>query len=371
MNPTDALDEPAPRPELQVLQGRLKGARCALQHGRPTTVGAGPDNDIVLPASDIGSGRVSLSLQRLRLTVRVLQGEAVFDGQSRPAGSETTVPLHTPVQLGLATVAVCATATGRSAATPPARSFPWGRVPRGGWLAVGAVLFAGSLGGLAAGSSAQDVVADPRQTASTLESAFHEAGFDDLRVRPDDRGALHVTGYLQTAAQRAAAATMLRQTGLPGRLDVGVNAVLAAAVQEVFRAHHVAARAVLEGPGQVTVHTQEADTPRLQQIASRARQDVPGLRSLDLRNVPPAPASDLSHESPFQTPDPGKRIAAIVPGDAAYIVTADGSRYFEGAVMPSGQRIAAIRAGEVQLERDGLTAGRTSSSPTNPFGANP
>jgi type III secretion protein D len=152
---------------------------------------------------------------------------------------------------------------------------------------------------------------------------------------------------------------------------VSVDAVLAAAVQEVFRAQHVAARTVSEGHGQVTVHTQEADNPRLQQIASRARQDVPGLRSLDVRNVPPAPVSDLSHEPSYPAPDPAKRIAAIVPGDAAYIVTADGSRYFEGAVMPSGQRIAAIRAGEVQLERDELAASRTSSSPTTPFGAKP
>ena len=45
--------------------------------------------------------------------------------------------------------------------------------------------------------------------------------------------------------------------------------------------------------------------------------------------------------------------SAIVPGDPAYVVTADGTRYFTGAVLPTGHRIQAIQANLVQLERDG------------------
>jgi type III secretion protein D len=57
--------------------------------------------------------------------------------------------------------------------------------------------------------------------------------------------------------------------------------------------------------------------------------------------LPPVPA------------DPGKRIASLVPGDTAYLVTADGARYFVGSMLPSGHRITAIGAQSVTLEHDG------------------
>ena len=78
------------------------------------------------------------------------------------------------------------------------------------------------------------------------------------------------------------------------------------------------------------------------------RQDVPGLRSHEVENTVPA--------EPVATPvvdDPGKRIASIVPGDVAYVVTVDGTRYFPGALLPSGHRIASITETEVLLEKDG------------------
>ena len=54
--------------------------------------------------------------------------------------------------------------------------------------------------------------------------------------------------------------------------------------------------------------------------------------------------------------DPGKRVAAVVPGDPGYVVTVDGTRYFEGAMLPTGHRILAILSDRVQIERDGATS---------------
>ena len=51
--------------------------------------------------------------------------------------------------------------------------------------------------------------------------------------------------------------------------------------------------------------------------------------------------------------DPGKRIASVVPGDPAYLVTADGARYFVGAMLPTGHRITRIDGQHVTLERGG------------------
>ena len=66
-------------------------------------------------------------------------------------------------------------------------------------------------------------------------------------------------------------------------------------------------------------------------------------------------SSDLA--APAVVDDPGKRVAAIVSGNPPevppYLVTADGTRYFEGALLPTGHRIAAIGQHEVLLEKDG------------------
>ena len=68
-----------------------------------------------------------------------------------------------------------------------------------------------------------------------------------------------------------------------------------------------------------------------------------------MRNDAPAP---VSQNTPV-TDDPGKRVAAIVPGDSPYVATADGTRYFIGALLPTGHRIEAIEAHRVVLSRDG------------------
>ena len=74
-----------------------------------------------------------------------------------------------------------------------------------------------------------------------------------------------------------------------------------------------------------------------------------GLARLSLVNrAKPAPPP-----APPVPDDPGKRIASVVPGDPAYLVTADGARYFVGAMLPTGHRITRIDGQHVTLERGG------------------
>jgi type III secretion protein D len=97
------------------------------------------------------------------------------------------------------------------------------------------------------------------------------------------------------------------------------------------------------------VHAHEADADALARATATARRDVAGLRELVVDNEPTTPP-------PQNTPvadDPGKRVAAIVPGDSPYVVTADGTRYFVGALLPTGHRVEAIEAHRVVLTRDG------------------
>jgi len=99
----------------------------------------------------------------------------------------------------------------------------------------------------------------------------------------------------------------------------------------------------------VRVSTALADTAPLAGAEQAVRRDVQGLKQLEVRNAQPA-----SLPSPIPAlDDPGKRVASIVAGMQPYVVTQDGTRYFIGALLPTGHRILAIEGGRVELEREG------------------
>jgi type III secretion protein D len=97
------------------------------------------------------------------------------------------------------------------------------------------------------------------------------------------------------------------------------------------------------------VQTHERDEKKLQQIEIVARRDVTGLTNLQAENTPP----QVVPEPTQVVDDPGKRVASIVTGATPYVVTADGTRYFVGALLPSGHRLASISEQQVMLDKDG------------------
>ena len=67
------------------------------------------------------------------------------------------------------------------------------------------------------------------------------------------------------------------------------------------------------------------------------------LRQTPATAAPPAPRED-----------PAKRLVAVVDNaDNPFFITADGSRYFTGALLPSGHRVVQIAERSVWVERDG------------------
>jgi type III secretion protein D len=108
----------------------------------------------------------------------------------------------------------------------------------------------------------------------------------------------------------------------------------------------------MAGAGRIAAEAVEPDADKLNRAADVVRRDVRGLQALDVRNsAKPAPPP-----LPPVSDDPGKRIASLVPGDPAYLVTADGSRYFIGAMLPTGHRITQIDKASVTLDLNGQQA---------------
>lgn len=384
--------------QLQVLAGPQQGARAPVPAGSAFTVGGSADCDIVLRGLATLPVAVRLCLQPGGLGVEVLRGEVTVAGETLAAGQQRVCGADAdlvlgPVRFGLFVAPADGAPAADAAAqadgpvevaaelsdSPPQPARPVGELPgadaispeptppdprspdprpagRRGWqalLAGGAALATVSIGMLASAyTQPMQPAADQQPEASSrqAQAVLQAAGLRQLQVRPDpEGGGLLVSGYLDTGAQRAQAEQLLAAQPLPARWQVHVNQQVADAVADVYRINGVPAQARPVGEGAVAVTTREADERRLDRVRDAARRDVPGLAAIEARNLPP-PAPPAA--APVLD-DPGKRVASIVPGEPPYVVTADGTRYFEGALLPTGHRIAGIERHRVLLDRDG------------------
>jgi len=341
--------------ELHVLEGEQQGARTALPRGQRVLIGGGFDGDVVLRGAGVAGQRIALTAGDGALQLQVLEGEAEAAGRRVSAGQTVQLPLDTPVSVGGSRIGIVSVAGPEAPPdfedTAPAVATPstlrtWSRRLAGG----GAALAAVSIGVLAFAYSVAPQPPTPQQRAARAEALLHGAGLPRLAVSAGSNGELRIDGYLETTAQRARAEQIVAGEGFAPRWQVFVNEQVASAVQDVFRTHGVAARVEAVGPGAMRVDTTVADPRILDTIRASAQRDVPGLAALELRNDPlpaqggPTPAIE----------DPGKRVASIAPGDPPYVVTVDGTRYFEGALLPTGHRIAGIEEHRVVLDFNGV-----------------
>jgi type III secretion protein D len=197
---------------------------------------------------------------------------------------------------------------------------------------------------LSAAPRAQAVEAPP-----SLAAMLSSSEFSTLTAVTQADGRVELRGRLATVAERTRLDAWLAERQLTPSIEVQVDEMLARDVTETFRINGVPVKGQVAGPGSVTVEAAERDVDRLSRAEEIVRRDVRGLTSLAVRNT----ATPLPKPLPPISDNPGKRIASLVPGEPAYLVTADGSRYFVGSMLPTGHRITEIAAQSVSLEREG------------------
>ena len=354
--------------ELRVLQGPQSGARAPLTAGMPCLLAAGPDGgdgaDIVLREPGVAPTRVRVSADAPHAILEVLQGEVQLGGETLQAGSQTLWPMHAPLHIGALVVAfgrACVdhwpSPSGQTDGTPaadPATSPPdnpplrrraevWLAAMGAGVLVVcaAALWIAHAAAAAPAGAAAPD--------AAALSTALRGTEFATLQAVRGADGALTLRGRLASDSARQKLDAWLLALGVPARVDVVVDEAVAREVAEVFRVNGVAVKATVAAPGRIDAEAAERDAERLARAEEVVRRDVRGLEQLAVRNT----AKPLPLPMPPISDDPGKRIASLITSEPAYLVTADGSRYFVGALLPSGHRVARINPGSVTLELHG------------------
>jgi type III secretion protein D len=342
--------------ELRVLEGPQAQAHAPLPCDEGVTLVAGPAGDgaDIWLRDDAGApARVRVVAGAAQAAIEVMEGQVTLDGRALDAGAQAAWGPHAPLTIGRSVVAYGL--AGDAAWTPDGApvAAPKAAAPRRRgaeiWLtAVGACIAVASAGAL----MLAHVAAAPRTdtaVAPTLEETLRGSEFSSLELARDAAGSMRLAGRLATQAQRSRLDAWLALHDAAPKVDVQVDETLARDVTDVFRVNGVAVQARVTGPGLVVAEAAERDPDRLARAVEVVRRDVRGLDKLAVENratpLPP-PATPLSD-------DPNKRIASLVPGNPGYLVTADGSRYFIGAVLPSGHRVIAIAQQRVTLERDG------------------
>ena len=356
--------------ELRVLEGPQGGARAPLATGVPCVLAAEPDGhgrgaDIVLREDRVAPARVRVTADLPQALLEVLHGEVRLGDQVLSAGAQSPWPMHTPLTIGRSVVAfghACMDEWTRAALAPDPSTDPAAdtteAAPRTGlrhraevWLAAtGTTVLLACAGAL---WMAHLAAAAPRITPAVgtapLAAALHESEFAALAASARADGRIELHGRLATLAQRARLDDWLMARQFTPAVDVQIDEAITREVTEVFRVNGIPVQATLAGPGRVVAEVSERDRERLARAEDVVRRDVRGLEKLTVRNT----ATPLPPVAPALVDDPGKRIASLVPGDPAYVVTADGARYFVGALLPSGHRITQVAQQRVTLERDG------------------
>jgi type III secretion protein D len=356
--------------ELRVLSGPQAGARAPLGIADVCVLAAGAqadDADIVLRDDGSPPVRVRIAAGAGMALLDVLDGPVMLGTQPLSPGESHAWPMHAPLRVGSSVVAYGLAADEAWPSEPASDGMPMdepapadmphaeARKPKrrsAGWM-VALCLIAGV--GSAAAFGASRLLAPTPVSApqATLAELLRDSDFATLEATQDASGRPELRGRLATLAQRTQLDAWLAAHHQTPMMNVVVDEAIARDVTDVFRVHGVAVQAKVQRAGHVLAEAAEPDAALLARAEDVVRRDVRGLANLKVVNTAPPAAPP---PPPPMPDDPGKRIASVVPGDPAFIVTVDGARYFVGAMLPSGHRITAIAGQRVSLERDGKSS---------------
>jgi type III secretion protein D len=356
--------------ELRVFEGPQGGARAPLATGAPCVLAAEPDGagegaDIVLREDSLPPARVRVRADLPNASIEVLAGQVTLGDKTLAAGEQADWPMHVPLKIGSSVVAFGRACVddwstdhpAESAAAADAPAAPAPKVPLRRraevWLAgMGACVLLACVGAMWMARVAAAPVEAPVDAGVALVTALRSSEFAMLEAKTAADGRTTLRGRLSTQVQRAQLDAWLAERRLSPRVEVWVDEAIAHDVTEVFRVNGVSVRTQVVGGGRIAAEAVEPNADKLARATEVVRRDVRGLQALDVRNsAKPAPPP-----MPPVSDDPGKRIASLVPGEPAYLVTADGSRYFVGALLPTGHRITQIDKASVTLDLNGQQA---------------
>lgn len=363
---------------LRVLAGRAKGSSAPLEHGRGVEVGYELENEIVLRDPSAKGVRFRIRPRDDAAELDIEEGQVELLGHALQAPATAILPPYVPLLVGESAIAIGhddsprwdeaerllkaalreePNADGEDSELRPTWMLTrWrGLLERAPYalpvLAIGAVAAAV----LVAAGSAPNWIR-PKADPAEMREQLAGAGFRNIKVAENGEGRLVLTGMLTTERERARLQSMLKAQEVDAIVRVQSGERLALTVEDVFRANGLEAKAQSLSPGVVRVQVRNAGEGEVASVQKLAAREVPGLKHLAVQrfgDAPAAPAEPAPDAASLIPAAPGKRVVSVVDGRVSYVATQDGSRYFPGAILPTGHRIVKIVGDSVVVEKSG------------------
>jgi type III secretion protein D len=359
---------------LKVLAGRARGASAPLGEQEPVDLGHGFDADIVLRDPSAKGIRARLTAREDAADLEILEGRAEMLGHVLAAPARAVLPFYVPLLIGDNAVAIglegsprWAEAERLLATVPPGATRDVAEVDhdygetiarrlfdravtfvRGTPHLVPGLVFGAALACVTYAAANAPIWSGPHASAGQVHALLREEGYGALAVKSGEGDKLVIAGVLNREADKDRLRQIVDARDVPARIEVQTSESLAQNVEDVFMANGLAATARPNGLARVQVQvTGPAD--EVAKVRKVALTDVRGLRALDISR---ADGGGDRFGKVFDE-GPGKRVVSVVGGDAGYVATADGARYFAGAMLPTGDRIVAVESQAVTVEKGG------------------
>jgi hypothetical protein len=183
-----------------------------------------------------------------------------------------------------------------------------------------------------------------------VQAVLLDEGFDGLSVSKSSEGEIRIEGVVATDADRARLRRVMTAHDWQPRVNVQTHEGMARQVEDFYMANGVEAAARAAGAGLVRLDVIGSNPEEAGRLQRLAMTEIKGLRRIDISMLPGA---DEGGRFEDMQEGGGKRVVSVIGGPQGHITTADGARYFPGAVLPTGHRIVSIEDTKVLVERNG------------------
>ncbi|MGN6063955.1 SctD/MshK family protein [Brevundimonas diminuta] len=363
---------------LRVLAGRVRGASAPLERGRVIAVGHDLDADIVLRDASAEGVRLTLKARADAADLDLTSGSVTLLGHELTAPAQAILPLYLPLLIGDNAVAIGEAESPRwseaerilAAARPlpdddgdedaaPAddgRNWQYllnntnALVSRSAKFVPVLLIAVITVSALFAISTGVPAWPKSQPKPAKVQAVLSEEGFDKLIVTKTEAGDLRIEGMLASDAERVRLQRILAAREWRPRLELQTHDGIARQVEELYLANGVKAAARSVGAGMVRLDVTGSDPDEAARLERLAMGEIKGLSRIDVSMLPGADEGGRFEDI---QQGGGKRVVSVIGGERGHVTTADGARYFPGAVLPTGHRIVSIEDTRVLVERNG------------------
>jgi type III secretion protein D len=350
--------------EMFVLTGEQAGARRILDNNTTFTISGQMDTDVVFRDPKINDEKLNFITKDNNVFIQVLSGDVEIQGNVVNHGDILKVPEYAKIKIGETTFSygrkIDATwrdildcvakleLTSKSSSKLITRMNDHKVYSLLALLLVVSVLVVTYLAYTHSNKMDLLVISDQE----ILENRLSEEGFNGLTVVQSETGQISLSGFLMTNREKSEVENIIDELNIPVFLDLSTGDHLANEVRELYRVNGVEADVEVLNHGKVIITTKHSDRKKLKKLESIALSEIPSLIELDTEYLAIKKKPDrIGVEHNFNKQD--KRIVMVVNGQPPYIMTYDKSKYYIGALLPTGHKIVSIMDNSVILEKQG------------------